>query len=325
MHKIFLDTDIGTDVDDLLAMSFILGSPDLSLLGITAAYGDTPLRAGLIREVLRRAGREDIPVAKGRSATFNGQREPWMAGHEGRNAGLAPTSPLDEDGSEAVELLLSTIEQNPGEVTLFAIAPLTNLALACQKAPDIMKKLKSVYLMGGVFNFNDPDLTQPRVEHNIFCDPEAAKVVFELGLPIKLFPLDVTLRTPLKKEDIDRIGVSNDPLRQFLGIELATWQECLMERFGHRTVYLHDPLTVAAFVDPAIVTRTLQARVAIECAGERTSGMTVPLTGKASKEHAHPVSVVVDVDIPRFYRLFVDTVTRFGNKNKEEAEIPISH
>jgi purine nucleosidase len=187
MHKLILDTDIGTDVDDLLALSFMLASPEVDVLGITTAYGDTRLRAKIVQRALELTGRTDIPIAVSPHATFAGNREVWMAGHEGDNAGINELPESSLHPLDAPEFILETIRSHPGEVVLCAVAPLTNLAHACEKDLETMRKIRRVYVMGGVFGFDNPSLTFPSVEHNIRCDPEAARVVFDAGLPITLF------------------------------------------------------------------------------------------------------------------------------------------
>jgi purine nucleosidase len=301
MHKLILDTDIGTDVDDLLALSFMLASPEVDVLGITTAYGDTRLRAKIVRRALELTGQTDIPIAAGPHATFEGNREVWMAGHEGDNARISELSDNFLHPLNAPAFILETIRAHPGEVILCAVAPLTNLAHACEKDLETMRQVKHIYLMGGVFGFNNPSLTFPSAEHNIRSDPEAARVVFEAGLPITLFPLDVTLQTPLASLDVTQIKSADTPLAAFLDAEMSTWLRFIRARFDRDQIFLHDPLTVAAVVDSGIVTRSLEVGIQIECQGEISSGATVPYRG-ANKE---TVEVVMEVDLSRFYELYL--------------------
>jgi inosine-uridine nucleoside N-ribohydrolase len=131
--KIIFDTDIGTDVDDILALSLVLASPELELIGVTTAYGDTRLRAKLTHRVLELVGRDNIPVAAGDTQTLERNRAIWMPGHEGRIARADQISDTVIARNNAVDFMLETIRAHPGEVVICAIAPLVNLAQANKK------------------------------------------------------------------------------------------------------------------------------------------------------------------------------------------------
>jgi len=308
MHKIILDTDIGTDVDDILALSLALYSPEIELLAVTAAYGDTVNRGKLVYQVLNHAGKQnDIPVAAGRRTTLEGNRTIWEAGHEGRNAETDCLSDTVLSPLSAVDLMIRTIEEHPDEIVLCAIAPLTNVAEAVLKAPETMKKLKGIYMMGGVFGNDDRQLQMPCAEHNIICDPEAAAVVFGSGIPVTLFPLDVTLKTPLTQYDIRQLGQAADPLHKLLYTEICTWLDFIKKEFGRDHTQLHDPLTLAALADPSIIIRTLKTGIRVETRGDITTGATIPAHNGLDN-----VNVVLEVDISRFFESFskrvIDTV-----------------
>jgi purine nucleosidase len=310
-HKIILDTDIGTDVDDILALTLALNSPELELLAVTTAYGDTRLRAKLTHQVLSMAGAAQIPVAAGATTSLTGERPVWWPGHEGRNSNAHKVPDTVIGDQSAVECLLETVRAHPGEVTIVALAPLVNLAQAIERDPQIMRRVRKIVMMGGVFGFHDPLRRLPVAEHNIVCDPEAARVVFDFGLPVDLFPLDVTLSTVLLASDIQTLGEVDHPLSQLLYREVKDWLEFFRTELGRDHTQLHDPLTVASLIDPQMITQSFQAGLKIECRGEYTTGMTV-----TDHDRSH-VRIVQAIDLPRFYELFSQRVVQFYRQNVE--------
>ena len=311
MPKVILDTDIGTDVDDLLTLAFLLNSPEVELLGVTAAYGDTVTRGKLAYRALSLAGREGVPVTVGDPQTLLQNRAIFWPGHEGKNARASEVPDDVFRNQNAVDFILETVAAHPGEVVLCAVAPLTNLAQAVIRNPETMKKVKNIVMMGGVFGFDDATLSLPVVEHNFRCDPEAARVVFNTDLPITLFPLDVTLKTPFTRDDVDRLR-GDRPLSKLLVQELETWLAFIKKQSGRDYCHLHDPLAVASVVDPGIGTRTATTRLKIECQGELTSGQSVPVgAGRGN------VEVVTDFDVSRFYTLFMDRMD-------DRSAVPVS-
>ena len=304
-HKVILDTDIGTDVDDILALAFILASPELDLLGVTTAYGDTTLRAKIVHRVLELSGRSDVPIHAGRPETLSGIANPFWIGHEGRNARVdkIPDGVIQPEPAE--EFIARTIAAHPGEVNLIGIAPLGNLARAILAFPQEMQVVRRILLMGGVFGFDDPELQAPRVEHNCRCDPQAAQAVMTSGLPITLVPLDVTMQTPISRHDADEIGHGGHPSAGLLHTELLTWLDWVHVAQKRDFTHMHDPLTVAALIDPEIITRSLDVGIQVEVGGELTAGQTMPNPYARERN----VSVVMGIDATRFYNLFMQRLT----------------
>lgn len=184
---VILDTDIGDDIDDAFALALILRSPELHLLGIQTAFGDTELRARLVDRYLAAVGRADIPVLAGvrtESTHFT-------------QAAYARQSPQRKHG-DAVEFLVNQIRAHPGEITLIAIGPLFNIQAALAQAPTTFRKLKRVVIMGGsVYRGYDDRKsgntgTPPSPEWNILCDPAGAKALLASGVPVFVMPLDST-------------------------------------------------------------------------------------------------------------------------------------
>ena len=179
-RHIILDTDIGTDVDDAMALAVILGSPQLQLDAVTTVYGDTALRARLAGRYAHLAGRT-ILTAAGQGDTLSG-KEVWWPGHEG-----TLHSDLDQetiDGRDGVDLLAEILRTSDHEVELVAIGPLTNIALLIRRHPLVVDRIKHLWVMGGAFD-------DSRTEHNFRSDATAAAEVFAAGVPTRLFEVPI--------------------------------------------------------------------------------------------------------------------------------------
>jgi purine nucleosidase len=250
-----------------------------------------------VLEAVGLAGR--IPIAIGDTQSLERNRKIWMPGHEGKIAHADQLSDAVVNGGSATDFILEQVSAHPGEVVIVAIAPLVNIAQAILENPKVMRGVQQIVIMGGVFGVEDRERRLPIVEHNIVCDPEAARVVFGSGLPITLFPLDVTLRTPLVQPDIDALGTSGHPLARLLHEEIVSWLAFIKREFNRDRTELHDPVTVASLIDPRIITRSFDAAIKIECDGQHTSGMTI-----VDHSHGKNIRVVTEVDISRFYELF---------------------
>lgn len=301
---VILDTDIGTDVDDALALALILDSPELSLVGVTCVYGDVDLRARLARKLLRLAGRSDVPVLTGARHTLLGLRPVYWAGHEGR--GLLETG--DEgpgpDAEHAIDFLVRTVMSNPGQIHLLAIGPLTNVALALRREPRLAQNLAHLTLMGGAVR-GPGDLELPYAEHNIRSDPEAAHVVFTSGAPITMIPLDVTTKVTIRSEGVVRIRRRGTPFVDAIAGQVESYPPFAKRGWTH----LHDPLAAATIADPTLVeVRTL--RVDVELDGRYAAGATLarlPTEGDPAN-----AEVALGVDGARFEEFLVDRLAGAG-------------
>jgi len=302
--KIVIDTDIGTDVDDALALGLALGSPELEVTAVTTVYGDVDLRARMVRKLLGLAGRDDVPVGMGIREPLLRLRPVYWAGHEGDGL-LGPSDALLSAGApHSVDLLIETVLAHPGEITLVPIGPLTNVAVALTREPAIASKLRGIVMMGGVVRAaNSVALDLPWVEHNIRCDPEAANIVLKCGAPITMVPLDVTLQVTIDRAGLERILAAGSPLALAVGDQLARYPR--FARMG--STFVHDPLAVAMAIDRSFC-RTVALNVEVELRGDLTAGATVALSPTA--EQPANVDVCVEVDAPKFQEFLVSRLAR---------------
>lgn len=255
MPAVILDTDIGTDVDDALALALLLGSPEVDLVAVSTVYGDTLLRARLAQRLLRLAGRDDVPVTPGAVEPLSG-KPVWWAGHEG--ARFPDLGREEVDASRcAVEVLTSTVAQQPGTVDVVAVGPLTNLALALRADPSFADNVRGLYVMGGDFS------PGAGAEHNLASDATAAAEVFASRLPVTVTGLDVTTRVRLEGPQVERIGRSG-ALGEVLQGEVEEW----FAFRGNRWTTPHDPLAALTLLTPDLFGFT-EANVTVAAAGEQ--------------------------------------------------------
>jgi purine nucleosidase len=239
MRPVILDTDIGSDVDDILALVMLAKSPELQLIGITTVYGDTIHRARIAQATCAMLERPDLKIVAGAPKPISGRQVYW-AGHEGE--GMQDLASIAIDTSlKAEEYLVASADQSSGELEILAIGPLTNIAKAIQYSAEFKSRVKHLYLMGGAFWLD-------RAEHNIRCDLDAARIVFESGIPITAVGLDLTLRVWITERDVQKIATLPNQLGKTLENEIRTWWTfCDLDR-NHP----HDPLAGLAMIHPEI-------------------------------------------------------------------------
>ncbi|MCX8170743.1 MAG: nucleoside hydrolase [Candidatus Bathyarchaeota archaeon] len=301
MKKIILDTDIGTDVDDALALALAIKSRrDIDLRAVTTVHGDVNLRARIARKMLKISGLEGIPVAAGIAQPLMRDRPilGWV-GHEGKGFLTPEDDGLKPCETHAVDLIISEIMSMKNEITLVAIGPLTNLATAIIREPKITENVKEIIVMGGVTRlFNGLNL--PHREHNILCDPEAAKIVLSSGAPITMVPLDVTLKVYVERKDLDKISAVKSPLTD----AVVSMVEEYLRIVNRDYTWLHDPLALAVSIDPSLV-RMMDMKILVETRGEYTTGQTLALTAKPGES---AIKMCIDVDTGRFKDFFMSRI-----------------
>jgi purine nucleosidase len=179
---VIFETDLGDDIDDAYALGLLLRSPEVQVIGVTTAFEDTHLRARLAERFLKAAGRGDVPVYEGpkTGAAKHFTQKKWAEGA------------ADRSFPDAIEFVLDTIRENPGQITLVAVGPLTNVGALIKKDPETFRKLKQVVLMGGSIAIGYDGKKGAEAEWNIINDIEGAKALFGSGVPLYVMPLDST-------------------------------------------------------------------------------------------------------------------------------------
>lgn len=313
-RKIIIDTDPG--IDDALAIFLALGSPELDVVGLTTVFGnadvDVTTRAALA--LLEVAERGDIPVAAGAAKPLAGAYRgavPDIHGHDGQGDYGMPTPSGRPVAASAPEFLAETVAASRGEVTIVALGPLTNLALALAAHPEIAAQAAQVVVMGG--NALAPGNATPAAEANILNDPEAADIVFGAGWPVAMVGLDVTHKALLTDTDAERISTSSKPTARHLARALPHYR-AFYERVPRVAgVYLHDPSAVAFLIDPSLFT-TESWPLRIETEG-MSRGKTWPWTREHIDRAGTPwagrpgVEVCVDVEAEKLVELVVSRLS----------------
>ena len=308
-HRVVIDTDPGQD--DAIAMLLALASPEIEVLGITTVAGNVPLplttRNAL--RVVELAGRTEVPVHAGAARPL--QRAPVTAeqvhGETGLDGPELPEPTLAPREQHAVDFIVETLRREPaGSVTLCVLGPMTNLALAFARAPEIVPRVARIVAMGGG-RFEGGNIT-PVAEFNIFADPHAAQAVLHAGAPVVLHPLDVTHRALTSRERIAAFrGLGTRP-----GIAVADMlafaQVYDMERYGAEGGPLHDPNVIAWLIRPDLYAGR-DVNVEVETGSELTMGQTVIdwWGATARPRNAH---VVREVDDAAFFALLVERIGR---------------
>ncbi|MBY4891600.1 nucleoside hydrolase [Rhodobacteraceae bacterium N5(2021)] len=274
-RKIIIDTDPGQD--DAVAILLALASPEVEVVGLTAVAGNVPLALTEknTRIVCELAGRPDVKVFAGcdrplRQTLVTAEH---VHGKTGLDGPVLPDPAMALQDQHAVEFIIETLRAEPeGTVTLCPLGPLTNIATAFQRAPDIMAKVQEIVLMGGAY-FEVGNIT-PAAEFNIFVDPEAAQIVFSSGCPLVVMPLDVTHKALITAP---RVQAFRD-LGTRPGTMVAEWTDFFerfdKEKYGSAGAPLHDPCVIAYLINPALFTGRF-VNVEIETTSKLTRGMTV--------------------------------------------------
>jgi inosine-uridine nucleoside N-ribohydrolase len=327
--RLIIDADpgngiAGSDVDDGLAIGLALNSPEIELLAVTVVAGNVPVDQGVkgALELLGVAGAAHIPVHRGADRPLLQDPRAWRrlldirredprAQQLWRGAAPAPTH-LVADPRPASEVLVQLVDADPGGVTVLAIGPLTNVATAMLLDPEWQHKVQRIVWMGGAFEL--PDVLQ---ELNAAYDPEATHLVMTSDAPLLVVPLDVTLRTSMHLDQVDRLESAGTPLAQYLGRTVRPWVTWLAARFGRDGCPLHDPLAFAALIDPGVI-ETRSRAADIELAGRLTRGRTVAWDATNDElmqiivpvPEERPIDIAYSVDNERFMPLLLERLTR---------------
>lgn len=309
-RRIIIDTDPGQD--DAAAIMLAFGSAaEIEILGLSAVAGNVPLdlTSRNARIVCELCGRRDMKIYAGADKPL--ARSLVTAEHVLGRSGLdgptlpEPTMPLE--AKHAVDFLVDTLRSEPaGSVTICALAPLTNIALAFQKAPDIVGRIREIVVMGG--GFSEGGNITPAAEFNIFVDPEGADIVFRSGVPLVLLPLDLTHQLLTRRDRIARIAAIGTRPAQALVEMLTYFERFEVEKLGSDGAALHDPAVIAYVLKPELFGGRL-CNVEIETRSDLTRGMTV-IDWWHVTDRRRNVQVIRSVDADGFFDLLTERVAR---------------
>ncbi|TQM93028.1 nucleoside hydrolase [Roseinatronobacter monicus] len=308
-RKIIIDTDPGQD--DAVAILLALASPELELLGISCVAGNVPLAltSKNARIVCELAGRPEVRVFAGCDRPM--ARPLVTAEHVHGKTGLDgidlpdPSMPLQDQHS--VDFLIETLRTEPaGTVTICPIGPLTNIATAMERAPDIIPRIQEIVLMGGAY-FEVGNIT-PTAEFNIYVDPEAAKIVFGAGVPLTVMPLDVTHKALTTRARVEAFRA----LPGRVGPAVASWTDFFerydKEKYGSEGAPLHDPCTIAYLLKPELFSGR-NINVEVETGAELTLGMTVADWWRVTTRTPN-ANFIGGVDADGFFALLTERLAR---------------
>lgn len=289
--KVILDTDIGSDIDDALCLAYLLAQPQCELLGVTTVSGEPNERAKLVSVLCKAAGK-DVPI-------YPGVENPLLA--KQKQPRCPQSAALDKwahdstfPQGEAIEFLRRTIRANPGEITLLAIGPMTNVGLLFAVDPEIPKLLKGLVMMVGVFSNQLAGLW--RTEWNAACDPHASAMIYRTPVAVhRSVGLDVTCQVRMNAKEV-RERFQTPRLRPVLDFAEVWFEE-------RDEIIFHDPLAATTLFDDSICTFT-RGTVDVELTSERVAGMTYWQAG----EGAHEVSLQVNAE--RFFEHYFDMLSR---------------
>ena len=324
-RKVIIDTDPGlgepgSDIDDGLAIALAVRAPELEVLGLTIVNGNVTLSTGVhvARNLADRLGVPDLPVLAGANDPLTrdmaGVRTLFDAvpGHDASG----PTGELRGPSSEthAVDWMIEQAERFPGEISVIAIGPMTNIALAIQKSPTFAANIKEFVLMAGSATTYAQNITVVG-DFNAYVDPEALDIVMRSDAKITMVGLDQTSKVILTRDDADEMLASDDTFAGWAGECTHAWIDYLSRAFPKRPehkygCFLHDPLVVAAFIQPTLCEWDT-AHVEVELTSELARGLVVADRGLAL-QHPGPINatVAIDTNVDLFREFFLRTLSR---------------
>lgn len=309
--RIILDTDPGAD--DALAIMLMLASPEIKLEAITTTHGNvtidkTSRNALALLEFLNA---KHFPVAKGCSLPLvkppHQKKGETVHGSSGMGRTNLPEPKTSVINIHAIDYLIERFLAEPNELTLFAVGPLTNVALAIRKEPKLAQAVKEMVIMGGAIR-SGGNMT-PLAEFNIYEDPHAAHIVFNSGIPITLIPLDVTYKCLLTSADVERLNQIDSPIAKFVRNVTADYMAFYLEYEGFAGCALHDPLTVATIIAPELLSIE-EHYVDVDISGGVSTGKTFADFMKVTKKPAN-MKVALDVRGQEFVELFIERMERY--------------
>lgn len=317
-HKVIFDTDfVIPPQDDGLALILALHSPELEILGITTVAGnDSRERATSdVLRVLEIAKREEIPVFSGANMPLVHEKSEYATTVHGKWWSDDPP-PLPPGGvakkqaetTSAVDFIVQTVRENPGEITILAIGPLTNIAMAIRQEPGFAERVKQLVIMGGAIA-RLPDgagNVTPNAEFNFWVDPEAAKVVLRSGIPIILSPLNVSRKAVFTKEWYEKLVQADTPLTRLIKERMEPYYE----KYPDINLLMYDQLAVATLIDLTLF-KMKELYVDVDINHDLNYGVSVG--GERlwpGAEGAQKMQVQYDLDWERFINLYIERMTK---------------
>jgi purine nucleosidase len=318
--------DVDTGIDDAFALLYACAHDKAHILGVSTVVGNVSLAAATrnTRAVLALAGRADIPVWPGAAAAISIAVRDASEIHGKTGLGHAILPEPDERADalqlHAADSIIGAAREHSGRLILCATGPLTNIALAVMREPELPRLVKRFVIMGGAYS--EPGNVTPAAEFNIWHDPEAARIVFRAfggvgGAPVIAIGLDVTRKTIIDESDVAAIasrvaGKLNGPkLTRFLEDASRFYFERMEKTLGKRIFTMHDPLALAVALDPTLV-ETRRAAVDVETTGRLTTGATI-VDWRGQWGRLANAEVAISVDATRFRRLFFDAMARLAD------------
>lgn len=329
--RVILDCDPGIgpglDADDVLAILFVLASPELRLEGVTTTYGnvDAARATENALRTLAAAGRADVPVAMGMTTPLSGRLHARaVEEYESLKQRVGPVDEArvkkDKNPEHASDFIISKVMASPGEIDVVAVGPLTNLALAIVKEPALKQNIKRVTILGGAFGreptFGRGNIT-PVAEYNIWGDPLAADIVFTSGIPMTAVGLDVcnpVRGTVLYRTQFEPLIAANTPFVNFLREVTETYIKQPKFKWVKDGCVLYDILATASLVDRSLIT-TEKSTVRVEWQSDLTRGQTIAVP--APDGH---VEVAVDANGPAFVDLFLKRIKSLVDASTKTAK-----
>ena len=309
--RIIIDTDPG--VDDALAFLLALASPEVQLEALTTTQGNVTLEKATRNalSVLELCHASHIPVASGSVLPLV---QPLLAsalvhGESGIGNSQLPEPQTKPLAKHAVDYLIERVLAEPGEISIFPIGPLTNIAMAIRKEPRFANAVKELVIMGGAI-LEHGNIT-PQAEFNIYVDPHAAHIVFHSGIPITLIPLDVTHKCLLKQEHVDRLMMTDSPISRFIRDAMEVYLEASFA-LGYEGSSLHDPLTLSTIIAPELLTLK-EYYVDVDISGGVSMGKTFADVLHVTKKQAS-MKVAMNVRGDDFVELFLQRMEDLSRK-----------
>jgi purine nucleosidase len=309
--RIIIDTDPG--IDDALAFLLALASPEIRLEALTTTQGNVTLEKATQNAlaVLELAHASHIPVCAGSMLPLVQPLRASDAVHGASGIGNSrlPAPKTAPVAGHAVDYLIERVLGEPGEISIFPIGPLTNIAMAIRKEPRFAQSVRELVIMGGAI-LEYGNIT-PLAEFNIYVDPHAAHIVFHAGVPITLIPLDVTHKCLLQQKHVDRLTKIESPISRFIRDAVEVYSKASFE-LGYEGSALHDPLTLATILAPELLTLK-EYYVDVDIAGGVSMGKTFADMMNVTKKPAN-MQVAMGVRGEDFVELFLQRMEDLSRK-----------